>query len=163
MLLPLVYLVLRALGAGEEGLRFLLSGRTLVLLWQTVMLAVAVTALTALLGVPLAWLTTRTDLPWQRFWSVVLVLPLVIPTYVGAFAFVAALGPRGLLQQLLESPLGIQRLPEIYGFGGTTLALTLFTYPYVFLTVRGAMLRLDPAFERPRAAWARGRGRRLCG
>ena len=38
-------------------------------------------------------------------------------------------------------------LPEIYGFGGATLALTLFTYPYVFVTVRGALLRLDPAFE----------------
>jgi iron(III) transport system permease protein len=147
MLLPLAYLVLRALGAGEEGLRFVLSGRTLVLLRQTLFLAVAVTALTALLGVPLAWLTARTDLPWARFWSVALVLPLVIPTYVGAFAFVAALGPRGLLQQQLERLLGVQRLPEIYGFGGATLALTLFTYPYVFVTVRGALLRLDPAFE----------------
>jgi iron(III) transport system permease protein len=147
MLLPLVYLVLRAAGAGEEGLRFLLSGRTLVLLWQTVVLAAAVTSLTALLGVPLAWLTARTDLPGRRLWSVALVLPLVIPTYVGAFAFVAALGPRGLLQQLLERPFGVQRLPDIYGFGGATLALTLFTYPYVFVTVRGALLRLDPAFE----------------
>jgi iron(III) transport system permease protein len=147
MILPLVYLVLRALGAGEEGLRFLLTGRTLVLLWQTLILALVVTVLTVFLGVPLAWLTTRTDLPWQRFWSVVLVLPLVVPTYVGAFAFVAALGPRGLLQQMLEGALGVQRLPDIYGFGGTALVLTLFTYPYVFLTVRGAMLRLDPAFE----------------
>jgi iron(III) transport system permease protein len=148
MVLPLAYLVLRAAGAGEAGLRFVLSARTLVQLWQTLLLALVVTALTALLGVPLAWLTSRTDLPGQRLWSVVLVLPLVIPTYVGAFALVAALGPRGLLQQLLERPLGIQRLPEIYGFGGATLALTLYTYPYVLVTVRGAMLRLDPAFER---------------
>jgi iron(III) transport system permease protein len=147
MLLPLAYLVLRAFGAGEEGVRFLFSGRTVVLLWQTIVLATTVTALTALLGVPLAWLTARTDLPGRGLWSVALVLPLAVPTYVGAFAFVAALGPRGLLQQLLERPFGVQRLPEIYGFGGTTLALTLFTYPYVFVTVRGALLRLDPAFE----------------
>lgn len=146
MLLPVVYLLVRASGAGEEALRFVVSTRTLQLLWQTVLLAVTVTAASVFLGVPLAWLTTRTDLPWSRLWSVLLVLPLVIPTYVGAFAFVAALGPRGLLQQILQ-PLGIERLPEIYGFGGAALTLTLFTYPYVLLTVRGAMLRLDPAFE----------------
>lgn len=148
MLLPLVYLVVRGLGAGDEGARFIFSERGLLLLWQTLVLAVVVTVLCALLGVPLAWLTTRTDLPWRRFWSVVLVLPLVMPTYVGAFTLVAALGPRGLLQQVLESSFGVQRLPEIYGFGGAAAALTLFTYPYVFLTVRGAMLRMDPAFER---------------
>lgn len=147
MLLPLAYLVIRAAGAGEEALQFVASPRTLQLLWQTVILAITVTCASAIIGVPLAWLTTRTDLPLQRMWSVLLVLPLVIPTYVGAFAFVAALGPRGLLQQVLETVAGVQRLPDIYGFGGAAITLTLFTYPYVLLTVRGAMLRLDPAFE----------------
>ncbi|MBI4212802.1 MAG: iron ABC transporter permease [Chloroflexi bacterium] len=147
MLLPLTYLLLRAAGAGQEALSFLTSPRIAQLLWQTILLAGAVTLLAALLGVPLAWLTTRTDLPFRRFWSVLLVLPLAIPTYVGAFTLVAALGPRGLLQQALEGGFGIQRLPDIYGFGGATLALTLFTYPYILLTVRGAVLRLDPGFD----------------
>jgi iron(III) transport system permease protein len=148
MLLPLAYLVLRATGAGQEALRLALSPRTAQLFFHTLILAGTVTVASALLGVPLAWLTTRTDLPLRRIWSVLLVLPLVIPTYVGAFAFVAALGPRGLLQQQLEGMLGVQRLPEIYGFGGAALVLTLFTYPYVLLTVRVATMRLDPAFER---------------
>jgi iron(III) transport system permease protein len=68
MLLPLAYLVVRGLGAGDEGARFIFSERGLVLLWQTLVLASVVTVLCALLGVPLAWLTTRTDLPWRRFW-----------------------------------------------------------------------------------------------
>lgn len=148
MLLPVAYLLLRAASAGEEALQIALSARTAQLFLQTLVLAATVTVGAALLGVPLAWLTTRTDLPLRRFWSVVLALPLVVPTYVGGFAFVAALGPRGLVQQLLEGPFGVTRLPEIYGFGGAALVLTLFTYPYVLLTVRGAMLRLDPAFER---------------
>ena len=105
---------------------------------------------------PLAWLTVRADLPFQRAWLVVTALPLVIPTYVGAFAFVAAFGPRGLLQQALAAPFGIERLPEIYGFPGAWLALTLFTYPYVLLTVRAALGRLDPALEEA----ARGLGLR---
>ncbi len=148
MLLPVAYLVVRATGAGQEALRLIVSPRTAQLLLQTMTLAGTVTVAAALVGVPAAWLTTRTDLPFRRAWSVLLVLPLVIPTYVGAFAFVAALGPRGMLQQLLEGVLGVERLPEIYGFGGAALVLTLFTYPYVLLTVRGAMMRLDPAFER---------------
>ena len=147
MLLPIAYLILRALSAGQDAARIVLSAHTAQLLWQTAALAGTVTIASAALGVPLAWLTTRTNLPFRRAWTILLVLPLVIPTYVGAFAFVAALGPRGLFQQFLEALLGVERLPEIYGFGGAALVLTLFTYPYVVLSVRGAMLRLDPAFE----------------
>jgi hypothetical protein len=49
----------------------------------------------ALLGVPIAWLTARSDLPARRAWAVLAVVPLAIPSYVTAFAFIAALGPRG--------------------------------------------------------------------
>ncbi len=42
---------------------------------------------------PLAWLTARTDLPGRRMWTVVTALPLVIPSYIGAYLLVSALGP----------------------------------------------------------------------
>lgn len=146
MLLPTAYLVLRAASGGAEALGLLASARAVQLLLQTGALAVAVTVGASAIGASLAWLTTRTDLPLRRVLFVLLVLPLVIPTYVGAFAYIAALGPRGLVQQML-APLGVQRLPEIYGFGGTALVLALATYPYVLLTMRSALLGLDPSFE----------------
>jgi iron(III) transport system permease protein len=59
---------------------------------------------------------------------------------------VSMFGPKGFLQETLE-PLGIERLPEIYGLPGAALALTLFSYPYVFLTVLGALRGIDPAIE----------------
>ena len=59
---------------------------------------------------------------------------------------VAAFGPRGLLQAALE-PWGVVRLPPIYGFTGSWLTLTLFTYPYVYLPVRAALRNLDPSLE----------------
>jgi iron(III) transport system permease protein len=99
-----------------------------------------------LVAVPLAWLTTRTDLPLRRFWQTTGALPLVISSYAGALAVIGALGPRGLVQQLLE-PIGVEQLPSIYGYPGAWLTLTLFTYPYVFLAVRGALLGLDPSLE----------------
>nr|MBA3586614.1 iron ABC transporter permease [Chloroflexota bacterium] len=118
-------------------------------------LAVTVTTASVLVALPLAWLTTRSDLPGRRAWGVLSVLPLVVPSYVGGYAVVAAFGPRGALQSLLE-PLGITRLPEIYGFPGAALALTLFSFPYVVLSVRGALLRLDPAYEEVSRSLGRG-------
>lgn len=147
MLVPLIYLVIRATGAGEGWLDEILRERTFTLLRNTVTLTAAVTVSSVLLSLPLAWLTTRTDLPWRRFWSIITPLPLVIPSYVGAFAVVAFLGPRGMLQGWLEPILGIERLPEIYGFAGAWLTLTLFAFPYVLLSLRAAMNGLDPALE----------------
>ena len=70
----------------------------------------------------------------------------MIPSYVGAYAFVAALGPRGAFQSWL-APLGVERLPPIYGFVGSWVVLTLFTYPLVLLPVRAALMGLDPSLE----------------
>lgn len=145
--LPLAYLVLRTLGAGSEALELLLRPRTFEVLLRTVLLALTVALASAALALPLAWLTVRTDLPGRRFWTVVTAIPLVIPSYVAGFVLVAAMGPRGMLQQLLAGPFGIERLPEIYGFPGAALALTLVSYPYLLLSVRAALWRLDPALE----------------
>src|SRR5690606_37546568 len=94
--------------------------------------------------------------PLRRFWVVATALPLAIPTYVGSYAFIGALGPRGILQGWLE-PFGVDALPEIYGFRGAWLVLTLFSYPYVLLTVRSAMRRLDPSLEEASRMLGQGR------
>ena len=147
LLLPPVYLLIRALGAEEAGWQVLLNPRIGSLLVQTIWLAVAVTGTAMLIAVPLAWLTVRSDVPLRRMWGMLAPLPLVIPSYVGAYLVASALGPRGLLQQILEGPFGIERLPSIYGFPGALFTLATLSYPYIFLTVRGALLRLDPAQE----------------
>ncbi len=154
MLLPPVYLLVRALSAGGEVWEIVTTWSTVNTVGRTMVLAAAVTGGAIAIAVPVAWLTTRTDLPLRGLWSVVLVLPLVIPSYVGAFTFVSALGPRGMLQDLLE-PFGVQRLPEIYGFGGAWLTLTLFTFPYVLLPVRAALRGIDHSLEEA----ARGLGK----
>lgn len=147
MLLPVVYLVLRAAEADASSWDLILRPHTVALAARSIGLAVTVTLAAVAIGVPLAWLTTRTDLPAKRVWTVLLSLPLVIPSYVGAFALLAAFGPRGLLQQVLESPFGIERLPDISGFPGAFISLTLFTYPYVFLLVAAGLKGVDPSLE----------------
>ena len=145
-LLPLAYLFLRAAGATPRAWEMLLQPRTLRILANSIALTAAVTTASIVLAVPLAWLTLRTDLPGRRVWTVAAILPLVIPSYVGAFTLLAMFGPKGILQGWL-APLGVQRLPEIYGFPGAWLTLTLFSYPYVLLTVRASWRRMDASLE----------------
>jgi len=113
---------------------------------DTALLVAGVVAMTLVLGTALAWLVVRSDLPWRRFWGVALTLPLVIPSYVGALVLLGALGPKGLLQQAL-APLGVERLPDLYGYEGALLALTLSTYPYVFLIAASAFRSVDVSLE----------------
>lgn len=146
MVTPVVYLVVRASEADAESWDLILRDRTVWLALRSAGLALSVTAAAVTIGVPLAWLTTRTDLPLRRMWAVVVALPLVIPSYVGAFALIAALGPRGMLQDLL-SGLGVDHLYDIGGFPGAFLSLTLFTYPYVYLLTAAGIRGLDPSLE----------------
>lgn len=153
--LPAVYLVVRAADSGDTAIDAILDSDTAGILWRTIQLIALVTAGSVLIAVPLAWLTVRTDLPYRRAWAVASVLPLAIPSYVGALAFISAFGPRGLVQGWLEGPFGINRLPDFYGLTGAAVVLTLLSYPYVFLAVRATLWRLEPEMEE--ASWTLGR------
>ena len=155
--LPVVYLVVRAASGGADAWAVLGRPRMLELVGQTALLVGAVTGAAVAVAVPLAWLVVRTDLPGRRFWSVAAALPLVVPSYVAALVLLAAFGPRGLLQQVLEGPFGVERVPAIYGFPGALAALTLSTYPYVYLLTVAALRGLDPALEE--ASYGLGRSR----
>ena len=144
--LPIVYLVVRSLGADAEAIALVVRPRTLVLLANTLALALTVGAGAILLGVPTGFLTARTDLPARRLLAVLVVVPLAIPSYVLAFALIAAFGPRGVIAQAL-APLGVTELPSFYGFAGSALVLTLATYPYVTLAVRAALRRADAGLD----------------
>ena len=145
-LMPLGYLVVRAAQSGPALGAVLTRPQTLMIFLNSLWLAVAVTCSATVIGTGMAWLTVRTDLPGRRFWATVTCLPLVLPSYLGAFALIATFGPNGVVQQWL-APLGVERLPSIYGFPGAWLALTLFTYPYVQLSVRAGLRGLDPSLE----------------
>ena len=147
LLLPLIYLVVRSFDSGGDLVNLLFRERVGAILGRTILLVTTVTCASIVLALPLAWLTTRSDLPFRRAWVVLSALPLVIPSYVAGFIVIAALGPRGMLYKALDGPLGIDSLPDIHGFAGALLTLTFLSFPYVVLTVRAAMLRIDPAME----------------
>jgi len=156
VLSPLVWVVANALEA-DGAVSLLTAPTTVEVFINSSVLVAGVTLGSLVVGVPTAFLTVRTDLPFKRGFSVLLAMPLVIPSYIGAFAFVSAFGPRGTVQGVLE-PYGIESLPSIYGLLGTVLVLTLYTYPYVFLTTRAALKSMDTTLVD--AARTLGHGRR---
>lgn len=144
-LLPLGYLAVRSL---ERGPAFawdvIADERTAQLLGRSLGLAVVVVSACLVLGVSLAWLTVRTDLPGARAWSVLVTLPLAVPSYVAAFAWLSA-------------------FPELAGFTGSALALTLVSFPYVYLPVTAALRGTDPAQGEVARSSGTARSRRSCG
>ena len=151
-----VYLALRAVQSPEAAWEALSAGSTLRLTLNSAALAAATTVLATAIALPLAWLTTRTDLPGRRLITVLAALPLAVPSYIAAMVVISAFGPRGLLQDAL-APLGVTRLPSIYGFAGATVVLALFTYPYLLLTLRPALAGLDPRLEELSRGFGYGR------
>jgi iron(III) transport system permease protein len=140
---PLAYLVARNLGLGDELLEVLGSDVLLGPLRRTVVLATSVALSTAALGTALAWLVMRTDLPFRRFFRVVLALPLVIPSFVGALVLVAAFARGGLADELF----GFDLITRPRGFWAAFVVLTLLCYPYVYLPVAARLAALPPSLE----------------
>ena len=155
MLMPPVYLAVRAADAGSGVVDILLNARTFGILVRTFVLVAVVTSASVALGVSLAWLTVRTDIPLRRTFTVLAALPLVIPSYLFARLVVITLGPKGTVQGWLE-PLGVERLPEIFGLPGAAFTLSLLSFPYVLLPVRAALLRSDPSLEEASRGLGRG-------
>ena len=146
MLLPLLYLIIRVWGA-DDLLALLMREQTLNVLLNTLLLAATVTISTIAIALPIAWLTVRTDLPGRKIWSVLTMVPLVIPSLVGGFAFVSAFGYGGIVHEFISGFLNISYQPSIYGFFGAWAVITLLSYPYVLLSIRSALLGMDPSQE----------------
>ncbi|MEM4780338.1 MAG: ATP-binding cassette domain-containing protein [Halalkalicoccus sp.] len=143
---PVLYIAVVAASVEfDRAADLLFREKTLGILLNTLGLVVGVTLLSVLLAVPIACLTELTDLPYSRFWAVVVSLPLVVPSYIGAFSYISVWGPQGEVQSLL-APLGVESLPEIYGLGGAIAILTLYNYPYVYITTRAALRSFDKTY-----------------
>ena len=149
MTFPLIYVVYQSFMAGSESWKRLLDTRIPELLWSTLSLGAAVTLASTFIGVSLAWLVTRTDLPGKKLWKWLLALPLVIPPYVGAVTYIIVLGPRGWLYEAVRAFSGNDGgySFDIYSFFGVFLVLTLFTYPYVYLITSASLSKISQTYE----------------
>lgn len=136
---PIWYLVDRSIERGwGEVADELWRARTRDLVLRSVVLAGTVTAMCVVVGVVAAWLVVRSDLPGRRVLRVAFALPLAIPSYLSAFAWVSW-------------------RPSLAGFSGAVLVLTAVSYPFVYLPAVAALRHLDPAQEEVARALGRSR------
>ncbi|MFD9460584.1 molybdate ABC transporter permease subunit [Streptomyces sp. NPDC060027] len=142
LLLPLVALLVRA------PWRSLPEQLTKPEVWQALQLslfsATAATAVSLVLGVPLAWLLARTDFPGRGLVRALVTLPLVLPPVVGGVALLLALGRNGVVGQLLDAWFGIT-LP--FTTAGVVVAEAFVAMPFLVISVEGTLRAADPRYE----------------
>jgi molybdate transport system permease protein len=139
--LPLVGLVWRApWGTLVEAL---VAPEALTAMRVSLVCSAAATALSVVLGLPLAWVHARARFPGRALLRALTLLPVVLPPVVGGVALLAVFGRRGLVGQWLE-PLGI-RLP--FTIAGAVLAETFVAMPFFVLAMEGALRGLDGRLE----------------
>lgn len=165
--IPLLYILLRAWGAPPETWARLLDSRIGGLLANTLALVVSTALVTGGLGLGLAWLVERTDLPGRAVWRWVLALPLAVPAYVGALCYLILFRRGGLVDVASVAWGGLQPgtlpLPPLFTLWGATAIIGLFTFPYVYLPVSAALRSTDWRLEEAarvagRSAWGAFRG-----
>jgi iron(III) transport system permease protein len=128
-LIPFGYLLVRVFGAGFDSfVESIERTRTLELLANSLLLAIAVSLSAMVIGTLQAWIAVRSNLPGRKVFAVLAALPLAIPSYVAAYSWVAV-------------------IPGFSGFFAAWLLLTVGTAPLVYLSVSAALARFDSATE----------------
>lgn len=114
----------------------------------TLWLGAVVTAGCVLIGVPMAWVVARTNMPWKALVRVLAGVSFIIPSFIGAIAWILLLGPNsGLVNVFLRNTLGLPIALNIFTFEGLAFVLTLHFYPLVFFAVSAALGNMDPSLE----------------
>ena len=143
--LPFLALFVEAM-QGSAGLWAHLAATVLpVALRDTLVLLAGVGILVAMLGTGAAWLVTAYEFPGRRMLEWALLLPLAVPTYIVAYAYLDILHPIGIVQETLRTLLGYSsprefRLPDIRSMAGCILLLSFVLYPYVYIATRAMFL-----------------------
>ena len=107
---------------------------------------------TTLIGVPIAYLMTRYNIPGKKVLHILIIMSLMSPPFIGAYSWIILMGRAGLLAKLLGA-IGLTA-PTIYGRGGIIFVFTLHLFPYIYLYTSGAMNSIDSSLRKRQRIWA---------
>jgi ABC-type Fe3+ transport system, permease component len=103
------------------------------------------TIFSIIIGVPMAYLVTRYNIPAKGLLYILIIMSLLSPPFIGAYSWIVLLGNNGLIIRSLRQ-IGIN-LPSIYGWRGIVLVFTLQFYPHIFMYLQGALNTIDVSLE----------------
>ena len=160
LLYPLVLTLLRAFWKPVEGLefpgwsldgfkQFFTSNLYMKSLKNSFIVSISVTLLSLLIGIPMGYCVARVKIPGKKLILSLGMLPIIMPSFVGAYTWVILLGNKGIIRVFLNwllSPLGVE-VPSIYGMFGMILCMTLTYYPFVFQLAYGAFASVNSLLE----------------
>lgn len=118
-------------------------------LLNSFIVGISVTAGSLLIGVPMGYFVARVKMPGKRLMLSLGILPVIMPSFIGAFSWIILLGRQGVVRYFLNlalGPLGIE-IPSIYGMFGMILVMILTYYPFVFLLSHGAFSSANALLE----------------
>ncbi len=113
---------------------------------RTIYLAIFTSLFAGFIGSVSAWLVARTNLPGRNLLRIILVVPFMVPPFIGAMGWMFFLGRGGYLNKLWMNLFG-RELYNIHTFSGIVLVLSMYLYPLVFLNVASALEKMDPSLE----------------
>ncbi len=142
LVVPLIALLVRAPWRGLG--RLLSDHQVLTALRLSLESATAATAVSLVLGVPLAWVLARIRMPGIGLIRALVMLPLVLPPVVGGIALLLALGRNGVVGRYLDQWFGVT-LP--FTTAGVIVAETFVAMPFLVVTVEGALRTADRDLE----------------
>jgi iron(III) transport system permease protein len=122
------------------------SGRYMTALWNTIVIAFGSTILATIIGVALAWLVARTDMPMRWLAHGGVIAPFFLSPFIGALAWGLLLSPKiGLINQALAL-IGLGPF-NVYSIGGIIWVMGLYYAPYVYMFAQSALYNLDASLE----------------
>lgn len=127
-------------------------------LWNSVWISLASVALSAAVGVPLAFLFARREFPGRRLLGALAAMPVLLPPLVGTISFLFLYGENGFLTRGVQAALGLERAPwRLSGAWAVLLVHAYTMYVYFYLFVTAALARLDSGYAEAAAALGAGR------
>ncbi len=150
---PLVQVLIRSIVVdGQPSLEHYRAvfgrARNYEAIWNSVWVSLLSTLLATVIGTVTAFLVQRTDVPLKGLLRFLLILPFAIPPLFSAMGWVQLAGPVGIVSNIYKSVAGTTTVPwNIYGAAGIIFVLGITKYPFVFITVAGALQRMDASLE----------------
>ncbi|MGG0787322.1 iron ABC transporter permease [Peribacillus simplex] len=124
------------------------SKTNLEALWNSVYISLLSVLVSALIGIPLAFIFNRYDFPGRSFFSSAAILPIVLPSLVGVMAFMFLYGESGLIPNAIKDLFGLDKVPfKIGGVSGILIVHAYTMYVYFYMTVSAAINKIDPSLE----------------
>lgn len=124
------------------------SKTNLEALWNSVYISFLSVLVSALIGIPLAFIFNRYDFPGRSFFSSAAILPIVLPSLVGVMAFMFLYGESGLIPNAIKDLFGLDKVPfKIGGVPGILIVHAYTMYVYFYMTVSAAINKIDPSLE----------------